>query len=109
MNDEGINAFILLFMLFAFLAIIKSRRSGRRVRELQDMVSLLQNKPAAPPPALTGPTVQQVERLEQRIRVLERIVTDKNYDLASQIEALREGSPELSRNRETQGATDGTW
>jgi hypothetical protein len=108
MNDEGINAFILLFMLLAFLAVIKSRKSGRRVRELQDMVSLLQNKPAAPPPALPGASVQQVERLEQRIRVLERIVTDKNYDLASQIEALRDGSPELSRARETEGASDGT-
>jgi len=27
--------------------------------------------------------------LEQRVRVLERIVTDKGYDVASQIEALR--------------------
>jgi hypothetical protein len=28
--------------------------------------------------------------LEQRVRVLERIVTDKGYDVASQIEALRD-------------------
>lgn len=28
--------------------------------------------------------------LEDRIRVLERIVTDKGYDVASQIEALRD-------------------
>jgi IS5 family transposase len=28
--------------------------------------------------------------LEQRMRVLERIVTDKGYDVASQIEALRD-------------------
>ena len=32
----------------------------------------------------------QVERLEQRMRVLERIVTDKGYDVATQIEALRD-------------------
>jgi chemotaxis signal transduction protein len=31
----------------------------------------------------------QVERLEQRMRVLERIVTDKGIDTADQIEALR--------------------
>lgn len=28
--------------------------------------------------------------LEQRVRVLERIVTDKGYDVAAQIEALRD-------------------
>lgn len=29
-------------------------------------------------------------RLEERVRVLERIVTDRGYDLAAQIEALRD-------------------
>ena len=32
----------------------------------------------------------QVQKLEDRVRVLERIVTDKGYDVASQIEALRD-------------------
>ncbi len=32
----------------------------------------------------------QNTELEQRVRVLERIVTDKGYDVASQIEALRD-------------------
>jgi hypothetical protein len=32
-------------------------------------------------------------RLEERVRVLERIVTDRGYDLASQIEALRHDEP----------------
>ena len=31
-----------------------------------------------------------VERLEARVRVLEQIVTDKGFDTATQIEALRE-------------------
>jgi len=31
-----------------------------------------------------------VQELEQRVRVLERIVTDKGYDVATQIEALRD-------------------
>jgi hypothetical protein len=31
----------------------------------------------------------QTERLEERVRVLERIVTDGGYDLGTQIEALR--------------------
>lgn len=32
----------------------------------------------------------QTERLEQRMRVLERIVTDKGIDLADEIERLRD-------------------
>jgi IS5 family transposase len=31
-----------------------------------------------------------VQELENRVRVLERIVTDKGYDVATQIEALRD-------------------
>lgn len=34
------------------------------------------------------------ERLEQRVRVLERIITDKGFDLAGQIEDLRD-QPEM--------------
>lgn len=32
----------------------------------------------------------QVQQLEDRVRVLERIVTDRGYDIATQIEALRD-------------------
>ncbi len=32
----------------------------------------------------------QVQRLEDRVQVLERIVTDRGYDVATQIEALRD-------------------
>ena len=32
----------------------------------------------------------QTERLEQRVRVLERIVTDKGIDVADEIERLRD-------------------
>jgi len=32
----------------------------------------------------------QVQALEDRVRVLERIVTDKGYDVATQIDALRD-------------------
>ena len=34
--------------------------------------------------------VSQTRQLEERVRVLERIVTDKGYDVAAQIEALRD-------------------
>lgn len=32
----------------------------------------------------------QIQQLEDRVRVLERIVTDRDYDIATQIEALRD-------------------
>ena len=35
----------------------------------------------------------QTERLEQRVRVLERIVTDKGIDVADEIERLRDQRP----------------
>ena len=39
------------------------------------------------------------ERLEQRVRVLERIATDKGLDLASEIDRLRDNeSPRLSKH-----------
>ncbi len=41
----------------------------------------------------------QVQRLEDRVQVLERIVTDKGYDVATQIEALRD-----TREIEDQGS-----
>ena len=36
---------------------------------------------------------ERVEELEDRVRVLERIVTDGGYDLAHKIEALRDQRP----------------
>lgn len=35
----------------------------------------------------------QTERLEQRVRVLERIITDRGVNLADEIEALRDTPP----------------
>lgn len=43
------------------------------------------------------------QELEDRVRVLERIVTDKGYDVATQIEALRDArrTEALLESRET--------
>jgi len=38
----------------------------------------------------TAAALERVEELEDRVRVLERIVTDGGYDLATKIEALRD-------------------
>jgi ABC-type phosphate transport system auxiliary subunit len=44
----------------------------------------------------TAQYAAQTERLEQRVRVLERIITDKGMGVAEQIEALRE-QPQLDK------------
>ncbi|MAM39154.1 MAG: hypothetical protein CL949_11800 [Erythrobacter sp.] len=38
----------------------------------------------------TAQHVSRIVELEQRVQVLERIVTDRGYDVATQIEALRD-------------------
>ncbi len=43
--------------------------------------------------------------MEERIRVLERIVTDRGYDVATQIEALRD-APDAQRLLDQRKATD---
>jgi len=42
--------------------------------------------------------VSQVEMLQDRVQVLERIVTDQGYSVASQIEALRD-TPKVEDRR----------
>ena len=41
-------------------------------------------------PAIDPQQANHAQELEDRVRVLERIITDKGYDVATQIEALRE-------------------
>lgn len=52
--------------------------------------------------ALTETNAQAAARaaaLEERVRTLEAIVTDKSYDVASQIEALRGDGSAIERRR----------
>lgn len=88
MNDD-VNVVFAVLLFFAFLAMLRARGLSHRQRELKETIAQLQSAPAAAP-VVPGPTGEQYEQLEQRLRVLERIVTDKSYDLASQIEALRD-------------------
>ncbi|WP_114521792.1 hypothetical protein [Altererythrobacter sp. ZODW24] len=57
----------------------------------------------------TNSTAQQFaaekSEMEERIRVLERIVTDRGYDVATQIEALRD-APDAQRLLDQRKATD---
>lgn len=56
----------------------------------QKMAELQVDKAARLSAEKAAQYVATVEALEERVRVLERIVTDKGYDVAAQIEALRD-------------------
>lgn len=49
----------------------------------------------------TAQYAAQTERLEQRVRVLERIITDKGMGVADEIEALRDRPVLEQRDRTT--------
>jgi hypothetical protein len=72
-----------LFMVFAFTII--RHKMGIPVRSIRDMRG---------DPAVNDQENQrlrgQVQQLQERIRVLERIVTDRGAETAAQIEALRD-------------------
>ena len=64
------------------LGDIHKRKLKLKERELELTSQLTAEK--------TAQYAAQTERLEQRVRVLERIVTDKGMGVAEQIEALRD-------------------
>jgi len=76
--------FFAIFMVFGTgcFAIWTAHRQKLAKLEIQASTQLAAEKAAQ---YAAGNT-----ELEERVRVLERIVTDKGYDVASQIEALRD-------------------
>jgi hypothetical protein len=86
-----INYVFVAMIVFVVLAVV--RRSGGAAwrvgqRKIEETIEQLRAEQAAALPR--GPTLDQVQMLEDRVRVLERIVTDQNYSLARDIEALRD-------------------
>ena len=72
-----------LFMVFAFTII--RHKMGIPVRSMREM--------QGDPPANDAENERlraQVQQMQERIRVLERIVTDRGAETAAQIEALRD-------------------
>ncbi|WP_345719818.1 hypothetical protein [Qipengyuania polymorpha] len=69
------------FLMVAFIVWSKNQRALEEKRI---------EATAAQTAEQTAQHVSRVSELEQRVRVLERIVTDKGYDVATQIEALRD-------------------
>lgn len=69
-------------VIFGVLDSMHKRRSKLRERELELLGTQTAEKAAQ--------YAAHTERLEQRVRVLEKIVTDRGTETAAQIEALRE-------------------
>lgn len=85
MNAADAIAFAALMIglvsIFGVVSDMYRRRLAFRERELELMSRAAAEKAAQ--------YAAQTERLEQRVRVLERIATDGNSGLAGEIEALR--------------------
>lgn len=81
---EGILALMIPLAPFIMVVAIIWMKNQRKLEEKRLDAAANHSAEAA---ALHA---NQVGELEQRVRVLERIVTDKGYDVATQIEALRD-------------------
>jgi hypothetical protein len=83
---EGIFALIpILALLIPIVAIVS--RTVTKMMELKEKQLQVQTTMTAEKAAQYA---SHVERLEQRVRVLERIVTDKGVALSDEIEQLRD-------------------
>ncbi len=81
---EGILALMIPLAPFIMVVAIIWMKNQRKLEEKRLDAAANHSAEAAARHA------NQVGELEQRVRVLERIVTDKGYDVAAQIEALRD-------------------
>jgi hypothetical protein len=82
MNPAFEFVLAVLFMVFAFTII--RHKMGIPVRSMREMREGTSNGEE------NAQLREQVKRLQDRIQILERIVTDRGAETASQIEALRE-------------------
>lgn len=78
---EGVLAILMVFGI-PMLAIWTSHKQKIAKLEIQSTAENTAEKAAQ--------YASKVQALEDRVRVLERIVTDGGYDVATQIEALRD-------------------
>lgn len=81
---EGILALMIPIFALSIPIIAIWTRHQQKIAELQ------LSKTADITAECAAQYASHTRELEERVRVLERIVTDKGYDVASQIEALRD-------------------
>lgn len=72
-----------MFWVVCIVAIVFTADTVQRYLKLKG-----QKKTSEPDPELEE-TLAQIERLEERIRVLERIVTENKFDLGREIDRLK--------------------
>ena len=85
MNEDVIFALIPIMAIMVGIVAIIARSVTRMIEYKEKQLVAVGNQTAEK----AAQYASHVERLEQRMRVLERIVTDKGIDTADQIEALR--------------------
>lgn len=78
--------FVLAVLLLVFAFSIIRHKLGIPVRSMREM----RGDPPPQDEAENARLRSQVKQLQERIHVLERIVTDRGVETAAQIEALRE-------------------
>jgi hypothetical protein len=98
MHDGSVIIFPILMVLWGMglITFIAVRALGWRHREKQIEARLAEQQAV---PQLPGPTLDQFQMLEDRMRVLEKIVTDRGYTLADDIEALRDRKLERKKEK----------
>lgn len=81
MFDAGTIAVLAPFLMVVGIVWVQSRA---KLEEKRIAASAAKDGPA------NTAALGRIEELEDRVRILERIVTDGGYDLAHKIEALRD-------------------
>ena len=98
MSDQyGIMIIVAIAVGLPMIAVTLTEITKRQIAFKERALELMADKTAEK----AAQYAAHVERLEQRMRVLERIATDKGVDLADQIEGLRgEPAPALAGPKE---------
>ena len=91
MFDAGIVAVLAPFLMIVGIVWV---RSQAQLEEKRIAAGVQKDGPKS------ARQDERIEELEERVRILERIVTDGGYDLARKIEALRDERP-LEQRAET--------
>ena len=84
MFDAGIIAILAPFLMVVGIVWVKSQA---QLEEKRIAAGMRDKTPGS------ERRDERIEELEERVRILERIVTDGGYDLARKIEALRDERP----------------
>lgn len=93
--DNLVRVIGTFFIVAVPLILIFGRSTIRQILEHREKRMELEARIAA---EKTAQYAAHNERLEQRVRVLERIVTDKGIDIADEIEQLRDPALPAARS-----------